>query len=85
MANFADRLLLAIDEKENPSVIGLDPRIGQIPGHIKQGALKDIGYDGRSAVAEAIYRFNKALIDAVYDLVLPHSSMRLATSVYNGS
>ena len=63
--NFADRLINAIDEKHNPSVVGLDPRIEHIPEHLKSKHCRD----DREAVADAFIAFNKAIIDAVYDIV----------------
>lgn len=63
--NFADILLDAIDEKKNPSVVGLDPRIELIPEHLKN-KHHDIN---REAVTETFITFNKAIIDAVYDIV----------------
>jgi orotidine-5'-phosphate decarboxylase len=62
--NFADRLLDAIENKENPSVVGLDPRIGMIPKHIWQESEDII-----EATAETILVFNKELIDAICDIV----------------
>jgi orotidine-5'-phosphate decarboxylase len=61
---FADRLMEKIANKGNPSVLGLDPRIELIPECFKEDA------DGRTrTAAEAVLEFNKALIDAVWDLV----------------
>ncbi len=65
--NFADRLLNAISEKKNPGCIGLDPRIDNIPEHIKRTAMKC--YKDVEAVAEAFIAFNKQIIDAVHDIV----------------
>ena len=36
MRNFADALVRKIDEVNNPTVIGLDPKLDYIPDHIKQ-------------------------------------------------
>ncbi|RBP98001.1 orotidine-5'-phosphate decarboxylase [Bifidobacterium aemilianum] len=66
-----DRLIEAIAAKENPSVIGLDPRPELIPEQL----LMDEGQSQPSPVlyaaqlASAYYSFNKAIIDAVVDLV----------------
>jgi orotidine-5'-phosphate decarboxylase len=68
MKNFADRLIEAIKEKENPSCVGLDPRIGSIPEHIRQDVLKRYG-NNKEAVAEAIVKFNTEIIDAIADIV----------------
>ncbi len=66
--NMADRLLEAVDEKENPSVVGLDPRIPRIPNHIKREA-KENAFSPFEAVKLAIIEFNKGIIDAVKDIV----------------
>ncbi|MFW6144105.1 MAG: orotidine-5'-phosphate decarboxylase [Candidatus Natronoplasma sp.] len=66
--NLADRLLKAVDEKKNPSVVGLDPRLGRIPDHIKEKAGEETD-DPFEAASKSILEFNKGLIDAVYDIV----------------
>lgn len=66
--NFADKLVNKIKEKNNPSVIGLDPRIEQIPSFIRERAFDTFGKTVKGA-AEALLEFNKGIIDAVHDLV----------------
>ncbi|MFP4051118.1 MAG: orotidine-5'-phosphate decarboxylase [Thermoplasmata archaeon] len=66
--NLADNLLYEIDQKKNPSVVGLDPRMGRIPVHIREKAMK-LASDDFEAAGEAIIEFNKGLIDAVKDIV----------------
>lgn len=68
MENFADRLLEAIEKKQNPSVVGLDPRLKQIPSFIKE---EQVAKSGRTfeAAANSIFEFNKKIIDAVKDTV----------------
>ncbi|MBS3816101.1 MAG: orotidine-5'-phosphate decarboxylase [Candidatus Thermoplasmatota archaeon] len=66
--NLADRLLDAVDEKKNPSVVGLDPRLWRIPDHLKEDA-KESTDDAFKAAGEAIFEFNKGIIDAVHDIV----------------
>lgn len=68
MKNFADKLTERISELSNPTVVGLDPRLGQIPAFIREGARKEFG-DTTAAVAKAIFDFNKGIIDAVCDIV----------------
>lgn len=65
---FIDRLLDQVREKNNPSVIGLDPRIEYVPGFLRDKAEKEFGRNEKGT-AEAIFTFNQKLIDAVYDLV----------------
>lgn len=68
MANFADRLLDAIDKTQNPICVGLDPEIAHIPEEIKQRVLSTTG-PGIEATCTAIRHFNYALIDAIAGLV----------------
>ncbi len=66
--NFADRLLKAIEEKQNPSCAGLDPRIDDIPEELRKNAIEIHG-NNFSAVSNAIIEFNRKIIDAVHDIV----------------
>lgn len=65
---FIDKLIGAVKEKDNPSVIGLDPKIDYVPSFIKEKAFKEYGANFKGA-AEAILDFNKRIMDAVYDIV----------------
>ncbi len=66
--NAADRLLKAIDEKQNPSVVGLDPRIELIPEFLKEEAENE-GVEPFGIVYNAITKFNRAIIDEIADIV----------------
>ena len=66
--NFADRLIRAIDEKRNPSVVGLDPVLDKIPPHITEKYLGGKGFDTEAA-AEAVLEFNRGIIDSVCSIV----------------
>ncbi len=68
MLHFGDRLTNRISELANPSCVGLDPRLDQIPTFIKQEAISEFGL-GTEAVAEAIIEFNMGIIDAICDIV----------------
>lgn len=61
-------LIQKIREKNNPTVMGLDPIIDYIPAYIKEKAVKEYG-DSFKAAGEAIFEFNKGLIDAAAELV----------------
>lgn len=65
---FADRLAEAIRQKNNPSVMGLDPKIEYIPRQVLRGAQTANGTQA-AAAADAILAFNCGLIDAVADVV----------------
>lgn len=63
-----DRLIQKIEEKQNPTVAGLDPNLAHIPEFIKKESFALFGETLKGA-ADAIYRFNTALMDALYDIV----------------
>lgn len=63
-----DRLIQAIDEKQNPTVAGLDPKLQFIPNFIKERSFEKYGNTLEGA-ADALLTFNKGLIDALYDIV----------------
>ena len=69
MKNFADSLVRKIRELENPTVMGLDPRLEYIPEEIRNRWMETVGPDAELAAAMAIYEFNTTLIDAVCDIV----------------
>ena len=63
-----DQLIQKIKEKQNPSVAGLDPQISYVPAYIRERAYREYGKTLKGA-AEAVWEFNKGLIDALYDVV----------------
>ena len=63
-----DRLIEGIKEKKAPIVVGLDPNLKFVPGHLKKQAFEEYG-ETLEGAAEAIWQFNKAIIDAVYALI----------------
>ncbi|KUK08156.1 MAG: Orotidine 5'-phosphate decarboxylase [Caldanaerobacter subterraneus] len=65
---FVDRLIESVKVKKTHVVVGLDPRIEMIPDFIKEEAFRRKG-NGVEGIAEAMYLFNKGIIDAVYDLI----------------
>ena len=69
MKNFADSLVRKIDEVNNPTVIGLDPKLDYVPEHIKHYAEQLFPEEATKATAKAIWLFNKEIIDHTYDIV----------------
>lgn len=63
-----DRLIEKIVEMQNPTVAGLDPKLAFIPDFIKEEAYAKYGKTLEGA-AEALLVYNKALIDALCDIV----------------
>jgi len=68
MFHFADKLTNRISDLSNPTVVGLDPRLNQIPEFIRERALEEWGQT-TEGVAEAIIEFNMGIIDAISDIV----------------
>lgn len=62
------KLIEQIKSKNAPIVVGLDPMLSYIPKHIMDAAIKEHG-ESFEAAGEAIWQFNKAIIDATYDLI----------------
>jgi len=62
--NAIDNLIKKINETNNPTVMGLDPRYEMLPKCVREKYSSDL--DG---VAQAIIEYNKALIDATYDII----------------
>ena len=63
-----DQLINKIKKTEAPIVVGLDPTMKFVPEHIKKQAFAEYGETGKGA-AQAVWLYNKAIIDAVYDLI----------------
>lgn len=62
------KLIAKIKETKAPICVGLDPMLDFIPAHILEQAYDEYGQTMKGA-AEAIWNFNKAIIDATYDLI----------------
>lgn len=63
-----DKLLTEIKAKNAPIVVGLDPTEKLIPQFVMDGAIKEFG-PSLEAMGEAIFTYNKAIVDATYDLI----------------
>ncbi len=57
-----------IKKLEAPIVVGLDPTMKFVPEHIKKQAFAEYGETMKGA-AEAVWLFNKGIVDAICDLV----------------
>ncbi|WP_027340330.1 orotidine-5'-phosphate decarboxylase [Halonatronum saccharophilum] len=62
--NFIDRLIEEVDRKKSHICVGLDPRLNQIPGEIRDWAKDKYGATIEGAT-KAIEVFNRGIIDAV--------------------
>lgn len=63
-----DRLIENIVKMQNPTVAGLDPKLDYVPESIKTKCFEKYGKTLEGASA-SLFEFNKALIDALYDIV----------------
>ena len=63
-----DKLVGKIKKLNAPIVVGLDPNLAFVPEHIQKKAFDEYG-ETLEGAAEAIWQFNKAIVDAVYDLI----------------
>ncbi len=71
------KLIEKIKTTKAPVCVGLDPMLDYIPDHILKKAYDDYG-ETLTGAAQAVFEFNKAIIDAVCDLipaVKPQSAM----------
>ena len=63
-----NKLVKKIEQLSSPIVVGLDPMLDYIPQHILDKAYSEKG-ENIEGVAEAIWQYNKGIIDATYDLI----------------
>ena len=63
-----DRLIEKIEQMQNPTVAGLDPKLDYVPEYIRKRCFEKYGETLKGA-AKALLEFNKGLIDALYDIV----------------
>ena len=63
-----NKLIEKIQKTHAPIVVGLDPMLNYVPEHIQARAFAEYG-ETLEGAAEAIWQFNKAIVDATYDLI----------------
>ena len=63
-----DKLVEKIKKTGAPIEVGLDPMLDYVPQFLKQKAFAEYG-ETLEGAAEAIWQFNKAIVDATYDLI----------------
>ncbi len=63
-----NKLVDKIKKTNAPVVVGLDPMLKYIPEHIKKVAFSQYG-ETLEGAAEAVWQFNKAIVDCIYDIV----------------
>ncbi|MDO4523670.1 MAG: orotidine-5'-phosphate decarboxylase [Eubacteriales bacterium] len=62
------KLINNIKKTNAPIVVGLDPMMNYIPEHIQKKAFAEFG-ETLEGAAEAIWQYNKEIVDHVYDLI----------------
>ena len=63
-----NKLVKKIEDLKAPIVVGLDPMMNYVPEHIQKAAFAEYGETLKGA-GEAIWQYNKGIIDATYDLI----------------
>ena len=63
-----NRLVENIRKTGAPIVVGLDPMLGYVPEQVKKKAFEEYG-ETLEGAAEAIWQFNKEIVDKTYDLI----------------
>ncbi|RDY31539.1 orotidine-5'-phosphate decarboxylase [Lachnotalea glycerini] len=63
-----NKLITKIQKTNAPIVVGLDPMLNYIPKQIQKRAFDEYG-ETLEGAAEAIWQYNKEIVDAVYDLI----------------
>ena len=62
------KLIQKIQKTHAPIVVGLDPMLSYVPAHIQKRAFEEHG-ETLEGAAEAIWQYNKEIVDHVYDLI----------------
>ena len=63
-----NKLVEKIKKTNAPIVVGLDPMLSYIPQHVQDKAFAEYG-ETLEGAAEAIWQFNKEIVDATCDLI----------------
>ena len=63
-----NKLTEKIRKTHAPICVGLDPMLSYVPQQIQEAAFKEYG-ETLEGAAEAIWQFNKAIVDATFDLI----------------
>ena len=63
-----NKLIRKIQKTGAPIVVGLDPMLNYVPEHIQKKAFAEFG-ETLEGAAEAIWQFNKEIVDKTFDLI----------------
>ena len=62
------KLIDKIKKTNAPVVVGLDPMLSYVPEHLRRKSFAEFG-ETLEGAADAIWQFNKGIIDSTYDLI----------------
>lgn len=62
------KLIDNIKKTKAPIVVGLDPMLSYVPEHLQKKAFAEYG-ETLEGAAQAIWQFNKEIVDATWDLI----------------
>lgn len=63
-----NKLIANIKKTNAPIVVGLDPMLSYVPEHVQKKAFAEYG-ETLEGAAEAIWQFNKEIVDHTFDLI----------------
>ena len=63
-----NKLVENIKKTGAPIVVGLDPMLDYVPPQVKKKAFEEYG-ETLEGAAEAIWQFNKGIVDQIYELI----------------
>ena len=63
-----NKLVEKIKKTGAPIVVGLDPMLSYVPEHIQKKSFAEYG-ETLEGAADAIWQYNKQIIDSTYDLI----------------
>ncbi len=63
-----NKLIEKIKKTKAPIVVGLDPTLSFVPEHLLKASYQEYG-ETLEGAADAVWQFNKGIIDSVYDLI----------------
>lgn len=74
-----NKLVANIKKTGAPIVVGLDPMLSYVPEQVQKKAFAEYG-ETLEGAAEAIWQFNKEIVDKTYDLTRQLNRRSLCTN-----
>ena len=63
-----NKLMKQIEKLDAPVVVGLDPMLSYVPEQVQKAAFSEYG-ETLEGAGEAIWQYNKTIVDNIYDLI----------------